>query len=43
VSNGGHVLRTAAGAQAVEVFMEDHVEHPVQAVLDTPFTMPLIV
>src|SRR5215218_11171284 len=33
------MCRTVAmfsGAQAVEVFMEDHVEHPVQAVLDVP-------
>src|ERR1700739_1248669 len=31
VSDGGHVLRSVAGAQAGQVLAEDDVEHPVQA------------
>ena len=34
--DGGHVLRAVSGAQAAKVFVEDDVEHPVQAVLDVP-------
>ena len=34
MADGCHVLRPVAGSQAVEIFVEHHVKHPVQAVLD---------
>ena len=36
VADGGHVLGAMAGAEPAEVFVEDHIEDPVQAVLDVP-------
>jgi hypothetical protein len=34
----GHVLLTVDGSQAGKVIMEDHIEHPVETVLDAPMT-----
>ena len=36
VADGGHVLRSGDGSQSAEIFMEHHVENPVQTVLDMP-------
>jgi hypothetical protein len=36
VADDRHVLRTVAGPEACEVLAEDHVQHPVQAVLHAP-------
>jgi hypothetical protein len=37
------VARSRPVAHAAVILPEGDVEHPMQAVLDTPFTMPLIV
>ena len=36
VFDPGHVFGAVAGPQADEVVMEDHIQNPVQAVLDVP-------
>ena len=36
VLHGGHVLGAVAGAQPGEVVVEDHVQDPVQPVIDAP-------
>ena len=36
MADDGHVLRSIAGPEACQVFAEDHVQHPVQAVFHPP-------
>ena len=36
MADGGHVLWPGPASQAAEVFVEDHVGHPVQPVPDVP-------
>jgi hypothetical protein len=43
VADDGHVLGPMADPQARLVLMECHVEGPVEVVLDTPYTMPLMI
>jgi len=43
VLEGGEVGRGMFGAQAAFIVSKDHVQDPVEAVLDTPYRMPLII
>jgi hypothetical protein len=42
VLDGGEISGGVISTHAALVVAEDHVQDPVEAVLDTPYTVPLV-